>query len=217
MKTLFLNPNSSERVTAVLGDAIRAAGGTPSPWEVRLLPGAPDVISSEADNLIAEAAVAAQLPALAERFERIVLMSSLDTGYATARKMFGNRVHGFTRSVLARQRQLGARVQAITFGEEMAPLYDAIFAEGDTHGVVQSHTVCPSNPLALAHADTDRSAAQLAATCDELHAASSTPVFVVGAVVLPTAAQLREQGRPWIVDPVADLLAFLSTQPDRSS
>ncbi len=213
MKTLFLNPNSSERVTDTLRAAILAAGETKGEWQVRRSPGAPDVISSTKDDRIAEAAVAAQLPSLAQEFDRIVLMSSLDTGYVMARQMLGGRVLGFTRSVLAWQQQLGQRVQAITFGEEMSPLYDAVFADRVIEGVVQTHAVCASSPLALAHADVDRSALELAAVCERVYAGSGAPVFVVGAAVLPLAARVREEGRPWILDPIADLLAFMSAQP----
>ncbi|MES2633269.1 MAG: aspartate/glutamate racemase family protein [Pseudomonadota bacterium] len=213
MKTLFLNPNSSERVTAALHTAISRAGGVEGHWETRLLSGGPNVISSAADNRIAEQAVAAQLPALADEFDRIVLMSSLDTGYAVARQMLGSRVFGFTRSALAWQRLQGRRLQAITFGQEMAPLYETIFCDGEAAGVVQAHEVCPSSPLTLALADDERSVRELATVCERVYAASRTPVFVIGAVVLELATRVREQGRPWIIDPVADLLALLSTQP----
>lgn len=211
VKTLFLNPNSSERVTGMLAAAIHAAGGIEDEWEVRQLSGAPDVIASPTDNRIAQAAAAAQLPALAEAFDRVVLMSSLDTGYAVARQMLGHRVFGFTRSVLAQHRERGQRVQAITFGEELAPLYEEVFTDQDLGAIVQTHAVCATSPLALAHADAEHSVRELAAICERVHAASGAPVFVVGAVVLELAARVRQQGRPWIVDPIGDLLAFLDT------
>jgi alanine-glyoxylate transaminase/serine-glyoxylate transaminase/serine-pyruvate transaminase len=47
--------------------------------------------------------------------------------------------------------------------------------------------------------------------CDQLHARSAAPAFLVGAVVVLLAARLRLARRPWITDPVADLLRFLRT------
>lgn len=209
MKTLFLNPNGSDAVTAQLRDAIRRAGGLRQQWEVRKLAGAPEIIASADDNARATALLQRSLPALAQEFGRLVLMSSLDTGYELAAQLAPGRAFGFTRGVLALHRRRGSALQAVTFGAGMRGLYAELFAQEE--GAVKRHDVFDAGPHALAGSGASDSEGALASLCDRLHARSGAPVFLVGAVLLPLADRLRAAQRPWIIDPVADLLAFLRT------
>lgn len=204
MKTLFLNPNSSAAVTALLRRHL-AARAPAFAWDVQGLPGAPEVIASAEDNARSEAVLAQRLPTLARGFARVVLMSSLDTGYLLARSLLpAHAVHGFTRGVLARHRVRG--VHAVTFGAAMAPLYEPLFDDGRVPG----RMVFDAAPAALLRDEGASLRDRLATLCERLHARQALPVFIVGALALDLAQALRGAGRPWIVDPVADLLAGLS-------
>jgi hypothetical protein len=207
VKTLFLNPNGSDAVTAQLLDAIRRAGGLQEAWEVRKLAGAPEIIASANDNERATVLLQRSLPALAQEFERLVLMSSLDTGYELAAQVAPGRVFGFTRGVLALHHRRGTPLQAVTFGADMRGLYAELFAQEE--GAVESHGVFDAGPHVVSGAGAQDQFGAIASLCDRLHARSPAPVFLVGAVMLPLADQLRAARRPWIIDPVADLLEFL--------
>lgn len=81
MKTLFLNPNSSEEITATLRRHIGRCGWPADRWEVAKVDDAPRIIGTASQNAEAEAALERALPALSNGFDRVVMMSSVDTGY----------------------------------------------------------------------------------------------------------------------------------------
>ena len=213
MRTLFLNPNSSDAITATLRRQISAQGLPPETYEVRQLDGAPRIIGSTQDNASAQALLEARFKELTEGFARLVMMSSLDTGYETACRLGGIEVLGFTRSVLARHRGLGQRLQAITFDASMTSLYRALFEAPEQAGVMQSIAVLPRAPGEVA-GDRGVVLETLRTMCEELAAASNAPIFIVGAVGLELGETLREQGFAQVIDPVADLIAHLrSSEP----
>ena len=208
MKTLFLNPNSSQAITEILQRQIAAHGLKPAEYEVRQLDGAPKIIGSVQDNALAQALVEERFETLTSGFARMVMMSSLDTGFKVAQSLGGIEVHGFTRSVLARHRRLGQCLQAITFDASMTSLYRALFESQENEGVVQSIAVLPLAPGDVAHA---REAVldALCKLCQQLAQTSAAPIFIVGAVGLELGEVLRQEGFGQVIDPVADLLAHL--------
>jgi Asp/Glu/hydantoin racemase len=207
MKTLFLNPNASEATTATLRRFIARAGWPAKDWQVRRLEDAPQLIGSAEDNQRAEQALAARLPALAADADRLVLMSSLDTGHAIACEQLACPVFGFTRSVLGYRHAQGQRLQAVTFGQAVAPAYEEIFRAGPHAGVVESHTTLEAGPHA-AVAGRERTFAAVRDTCERLAGTSPSPIFLVGVIGLEMAAELRSLGLP-LIDPVADLMRWL--------
>lgn len=212
MKTLFLNPNASAAVTQMMRERV-AARRPPFAWEMQCVAGAPEVIASPADNAHAETVLRERLPALVAGWERLVLMSSLDTGCAVAAAALpGVRVRGFTRGVLQALAAQATRVHVLTFDAAMAPLYDALFATAGGAAVVASRTAFDAAPAALLRPGGQALRERLAAACDALHAADGRPVFIVGALALAVADVLRAHGRPWIVDPLASLLQSLSLE-----
>lgn len=210
MNTLFLNPNSSEEITATLRRHIGRSGWPLDSWEVRKVESAPKIIGSLAQNADAEAALARELPRLGAGFDRIVMMSSLDTGYEIARKTFGDAAFGFTRSVLAQHRRLDRRLQIVTFDKDMTSLYERAFEAAGHSALVDNWSVLDWMPTAVAarpHLALD----ELRALCRRLEEASSQPIFVVGAVGLELAAALRREGMQGLIDPVSDLLGWLGS------
>ena len=208
MRTLFLNPNSSDAITETLRHQIAAQGLRSADYDVRQLDGAPRIIGSARDNALAQALLEERFKALTSGFTRLVMMSSLDTGFEAAHRLGGIEVHGFTRSVLARHRRLGQYLQAITFDASMTSLYRALFEAREQDGVVQSITVLPLAPGDVAHA---RQAVldALRKLCRQLTQASAAPIFIVGAVGLELGEVLRQEGFGQVIDPVADLVAHL--------
>lgn len=210
MKTLFLNPNSSEAITNILRHQIAAQGLPLADYDVRQLDGAPRIIGSAADNALAEALLEERFRTLTSGFQRLVMMSSLDTGFEAAQRLGGIEVHGFTRSVLAQHRRLGQQLQAMTFDASMTPLYSALFDSGAHKGVVQSITALPLAPGDVAGAK-EAALAALRTLCRQLVQASPSPVFIVGAVGLELGEVLRQEGFGQVIDPVADLVAYLQS------
>lgn len=210
MKTLFLNPNSSDEITATLRRHIGCCGWPPERWEVRKVENAPMIIGSLAQNADAEAALARELPRLSAGFDRIVMMSSLDTGYEIGRERFGDAAFGFTRSVLAQHRRLDQRLQIITFDKDMTSLYERAFEAAGHSAVVDSWSVLDLMPAAVA-AQPHLALDELRSVCRRLRETSTQPIFVVGAVGLELAASLRREGVEGLIDPVGDLLAWLGS------
>jgi Asp/Glu/hydantoin racemase len=208
MKTLFLNPNSSGEITATLRRHIERSGWPDQRWDVRKVENAPRIIGSLALNAEAEAALERELPALSAGFDRIVMMSSLDTGYEIARQRFGDATFGFTRSVLAQHRGLDQQLQIVTFDKDMTQLYERAFEVTGHRAVVASWTVLDLMPASVA-AQPQVALDELRAVCCRLATASTHQIFVVGAVGLALAAQLRRDGMNGIIDPVADLVKWL--------
>lgn len=208
MRTLFLNPNSSDKITATLRRHIARRGWPPDRWNVAKVGGAPRIIGSAAQNAEAEAALEQALPAASEGFDRVVMMSSLDTGYEIARRRFGDAAFGFTRSVLAQQHRLGRRLQIVTFDNDMTSLYEAAFAATGHSAVVAGWTVVDLKPTTVA-AQPTLALEDLRAVCRRLAQTPSDAIFVAGAVGLELVMQLRRDGVDGLVDPVSDLLAWL--------
>jgi len=208
MRTVFLNPNSNAQLARRFEERIEAAGGVPGDWAVRCVPQAPHVITSPAEDRAAATATLNSVCAQGQAFDRVVLMSSVDTGYQEIRRLPGLHVFGFTRSVLGWHRAMGTRLQVVTFGIAMSAQYESIFRDEGNESVVQGHTVIEVSPAHLADGASSVST-EVASVCDLRHAASGTPVFLVGALALDLSDRLRGDSRCWIVDPIADLLAFL--------
>lgn len=208
MRTLFLNPNSSEAITETLMRQISAQGLNPASYEVRQLEGAPTIIGSAQENAMAVALLEEQFKTLTSGFARLVMMSSLDTGFEAARRLGSIEVHGFTRSVLARHRCLRQRLQTITFDTSMSSLYRALFQAKEHLGVVQSISVVP---LAPGDVMQGRNAVlePLRKTCQKLAKSCPAPIFIVGAVGLELGEVLRREGVAQVIDPISDLVAHL--------
>lgn len=212
MRTLFLNPNSDDAITATLRRHIGGHGWPHDRWAVAKVDGAPRIIGSAAQNAQAEAALEVALPGLSEGFDRVVMMSSVDTGYGIARRRFGDEAYGFTRSVLSQHRRRGNRLQVVTFDRTMTPLYEAAFDATGCGPVVAGWSVIDVEPAAVA-AQPGLTLRKLESVCRQLAEASAEPVFVVGAVGLALAETLRLDGMTQLIDPVADLLAWLEDVP----
>ena len=208
MKTLFLNPNSSEEITATLRRHIGRGGWPVNWWEVAKVDDAPRIIGSASQNAEAEAAVERALPALSNGFDRVVMMSSVDTGYDTARRRFGDQAYGFTRSVLAQHHRLGQQLQIVTFDKAMTALYESTVEAAGHRAVVAGWTVIDRVPSAVA-AQPSLALEELHTVCGDLAKTSWHPIFVVGAVGLALTEELRSNGMTGLVDPVSDLLRWL--------
>lgn len=208
MKTLFLNPNSSDAITDTLKHQIASHICLPSSYEVRQLDGAPLIIGSMKENEQARALLEKHFKELTIGFQRLVIMSSLDTGFEAASRIGGIEVHGFTRSVLAWSRLQAQQLQAITFDTSMTHLYRALFAARETEGIVKHINVLPLAPTDVGL----RREAVLPALremCARLSNSCSSPIFIVGAVGLELGQLLRREGFRQVIDPIADLIAFL--------
>lgn len=208
MKTLFLNPNSNDAITGTLRRQIAAQGLLPTSYEVRQLDGAPQIIGSTQENAQAQALIEARYTELTRGFTRLVMMSSLDTGFDAARCLGGVEVYGFTRGVLAWHRSQAQQLQAITFDASMTSLYQALFATEENEGVVKHMTVLPLAPGDVAGAR-DAVLDSLRKMCRQLADCSSAPIFIVGAVGLEFGELLRQEGYQQVIDPVANLIAYL--------
>ncbi|WP_076999675.1 aspartate/glutamate racemase family protein [Variovorax sp. KK3] len=209
MKTLFLNPNSSDKITVTLRRHIDRCGGPAGQWDVAKVVDAPSIIGSAAENLEAEAVLDQSLHALTAGYDRVVMMSSVDTGYDIARRQLGNAAFGFTRSVLSQHRRLGHRLHVVTFDAGMTALYEQAFEETGHRAVINDWLVLDLTPSAVA-ARPEAALAGLRELCREIATSPGDGIFVVGAVGLELAATLRGEGIRSLIDPVADLLAWLS-------
>lgn len=210
MKTLFLNPNSNDAITDTLRRQIAAQGLLPASYEVCQLAGAPKIIGSLQQNLEAQRVLKIEYKALTQGFTRLVMMSSLDTGFEAARDVGEIEVHGFTRSVLAWHRSQAQQLQAITFDPSMTSLYEALFAIRENQGVVVHISTLPLAPEEV-ESSWDAVLSSLRRLCRQMTDASSTPIFIVGAVGLELGEALRQEGFNQVIDPVANLITHLQS------
>jgi Asp/Glu/hydantoin racemase len=208
MKTLFLNPNSSAEITEIMRRQIGSQGLPSKSYDIQKLEDAPRIIGSAQDNAIAKKILEENFRQLISGFTRLVLMSSLDTGFESASSMGGIEVYGFTRSVLARYNHLEKGLKVITFDPSMTRLYREIFEEDQFKGVVQSINVLPLAPSAVMHGQEDV-INSLSNLCWKLSQNSETPIFILGAVGLRLGEELRKDGLTLIIDPIADLINHL--------
>lgn len=208
MRTLFLNPNSSDEITGTLRRHIARCGWPATDWDVAKVEGAPRIIGSALENDQAAKALDQSLPALCVGFDRVVMMSSVDTGYDIARRYLGSAAFGFTRSVLAQHHALGQKLQVVTFDKDMTALYERTFDATCHRSVIGHWKVLDLMPAAVA-ARPGNALAAVRDLCDELADASTDRIFVVGAVGLELAATLREEGMHSLINPVSDLLDWL--------
>lgn len=208
MRTLFLNPNGSDEITATLRRHIRRCGGPSGHWDVAKVQDAPRIIGSAVENTQARAALDRTFPSMSEGYDRVVMMSSVDTGIDIARRHLGDAAFGFTRSVLSHRARAGQQLQVVTFDADMRALYEEAFAATGHRSVVGAWEVLALKPSDVA-ACPDAALEVLRELCRSLAAASDHGIFVVGAVGLELASTLRAEGMHSVIDPVADLLAWL--------
>lgn len=208
MKTLFLNPNSSDEITATLRRHIGRGGWPTDRWEVAKVEGAPRIIGSAEQNAEAEEKLAGVLATLSAGFDRVVMMSSVDTGYDIARRQFGAAAHGFTRSVLGQHWRHDQRLHVVTFDKDMTSLYEHAFEATGYGSVVAGWSVIDVKPTAVA-ARPQAALDELRQVCRGIGGVSAPRTFVVGAVGLDLAVSLRQEGLTRVIDPVHDLLAWL--------
>ncbi|MDQ6780025.1 MAG: aspartate/glutamate racemase family protein [Candidatus Eremiobacteraeota bacterium] len=208
MKTLFINPNGSDEITATLRRHIERCGWPASRGEVATVERAPRIIGSAEQNAEAENELARVLPELGAGFDRVVMMSSVDTGYDIARKRFGSAAFGFTRSVLGQHHKLDQKIHVVTFDKDMTPLYEHAFEATGYRSVVAGWSVLDQKPTEVA-ARPEAALDALRETCTGLAKAPAPLIFVVGAVGLDLALRLRQEGLTTLIDPVSDLLAWL--------
>lgn len=208
MKTLFLNPNSNDEITNVMRRQISAQVLPSAKYDIQNIKDAPNIICSAQDDAIAQELLSRNFRDITSGFTRLVLMSSIDTGYQLACSINSIEVHGFTRSILARYKHLGKGLRAITFDPSMTFLYREIFESHPYLGVVQSINVLPLAPSAVAN-DKHHVLNTLNDLCWKLSQTSNTPIFIVGAVGLQFGEELRREGLNLVIDPISDLIDHL--------
>lgn len=215
MKTLFLNPNSSDAITKTLSQQIATQNLILGSYEVQCLAGAPRIIGSLHDEDQSKALLEKHFKKLTNGFTRLVMMSSLDTGFETARQIGGIDVYGFTRSVIAWHRSQMQQLQVITFDPSMTPFYQALFSIEENKGVVLNTTVIDFSPAAVADARVEI-LDLLRRICQQLTDTSSMPIFIVGAVGLDLGEALRQEGFKQVIDPVVSLISHLQSSTLRT-
>lgn len=209
MRVLFLNPNSSEAITKSFEQAIAQHIQPQCQFEVRRTPDAPTVISSDEENLASETLLLASIPPLLDHYDKVVLMSSVDTGFETLAPLAPDTVVGFTRAVLQHHINQAQPLQLITFDPAMTPLYQRIIDE--LHAappLIMNHEVLAIAPNAVANQEA-QTLQQLKRLCTDMTKRYTSPIFIVGAVGIRFADQLRTHHGWPIVDPIHDLLAYL--------
>ena len=210
MKTLFLNPNSNDAITETLRRQIAAQGLLIDSYEVCQVNGAPKIIGSLQQNLEAQRVFRSNYKRLTQGFTRLMMMSSLDTGFEAAHDEGGMEVYGFTRSVLAWHRSQARQLQAITFDPSMTSLYQDLFSNKENEGVVMHISTLELAPSEVENARDDV-LNSLRKKCYKLTASSPVLIFIVGAVGLELGEVLRQEGFHQVIDPVADLIVHLQS------
>jgi len=208
MRILFLNPNSSEAITKSFAQAIAQHIQPQCRFEVRRTPEAPTVISSDEENLASETLLLASIPPLLDDYDKVVLMSSVDTGFEVLAPLAPDVVVGFTRAVLLHHIHQAQPLQLITFDPAMTPLYQKIIDELHASPLITNHEVLAIAPNAVANQEA-QTLQQLERLCTDMTKRYTSPIFIVGAVGLRFADQLRTHHGWPIVDPIHDLLAYL--------
>src|SRR5699024_8653510 len=104
-------------------------------------PEAPTVISSDEENLASETLLLASIPPLLDDYDKVVLMSSVDTGFEVLAPLAPDVVVGFTRAVLLHHIHQAQPLQLITFDPAMTPLYQKIIDELHASPLITNHEV----------------------------------------------------------------------------
>lgn len=120
MKLLIINPNSSPSVTARIDAAAQAARLPHESITTICAEGAPELIVTPEDALIAEKAVTQTLANWSKPIDGIILASFGDTGLAVVRKQCNVPVVGIAQSAYAMASVIGTRMSIVSFSPAMA-------------------------------------------------------------------------------------------------
>lgn len=120
MKLLIINPNSSPSVTARINAAAEAAALPSESIETICAMGAPELIVTTEDALLAEAAVTQTLMAWKEPVDGVILASFGDTGLEAVRGISDIPVVGIAQSAYAMASVIGPRFSIVSFSPSMA-------------------------------------------------------------------------------------------------
>ncbi len=123
MRILLINGNRTRAVTdTALAEARRVASAGTEITGTNARFGA-NIVSTVADNTIAQHAVLDALARQHQGFDAVVLAISLDSGLAAARELVSIPVIGMTEAALLTAGMLGERFGMITFGRQSTALY----------------------------------------------------------------------------------------------
>ena len=219
MRLLLVNPNTTPAVTAACADVARrvASPGT----DVVPLTGefGARIISSRAENAIAQHALLTLLAKNAAGADAVLLAVSYDTGLLAARELLGIPVVGMTEAAMVAAMLLGTRFGVVTFGSP--DLYRELIRErgfdSRLAGLVSVETAATdafTKPQAVA----ERVVAAARKLVEEDRAEA---VVLCGAAMAGMAAKLRDEVPVPLVDgiaagvPLCEMLVRLGTVAPR--
>ena len=183
MRLLVLNPNTSEFVTQRVAQQARrvAQPGT----EIVPVTGAfgARVITTRAEQAIAEHATLDALARHADGCDAVVLAVSYDTALRAAREMLAVPVVGITEAALLTACMLGTRTGVVVFGRRVLPLYQEVAL---LHGMAARIAGWRALESTAPYADGDQSAVDhaLVAAVDDLVERDGCEVVVLAGAVM---------------------------------
>lgn len=134
MRLLVLNPNTSDFVTQRVTDQAQRVAQPGTEILAATASFGARVITTRAEQAIAEHATLDALARHADGCDAVVLAVSYDTALRAAREMLSVPVVGITEAALLTACMLGTRTGVIVFGRRVLPLYQEIAL---LHGMTQ--------------------------------------------------------------------------------
>ncbi len=222
MRFLLINGNRTQAVTdTALAEARRVASAGTEIVGVTATFGA-NIVSTVADNTIAQHAVLDALARHHRGFDAVLLAISLDSGLAAARELVSIPVIGMTEAALLTAGLLGERFGMVTFGRQSTAMYlDLAERYGMTRRLAACRTIETQSLTDYLDAGAlhERIVAEAQAIADMPGAGS---IVVCGAALAGTAHRLRSRVSLPLVDGIAcavrhaESLVGLGLQPKRN-
>ncbi len=199
MRILCLNANTTEFITRVVGDEMRATlNGTAEVVDATASFG-PAVIKTRLDHAVACHGVVDAAAAHAGSVDAVMLAVSFDTGLAVLREALDVPVVGMSEASVAMARMAGGNIGYISLGESVTPLYHETLGHCDVQRDLAGWEALEV-PSAYHQGDRDELDALLGAAAVKLATDGADVVVLLGAVLAGAARRAQASSPVPLID-----------------
>ena len=202
MKLLVVNPNITESITRLIGDAARGAASAGTEITLLTAPFGVEYIETELEALIGGYASLVHIAENIDDHDAIVMAAFGDPGLAALREAFDRPVVGLTEAALARAAELAQRFSIIAISPRIGAWYRAV-VERYGYGARLASIRSLEAPIRDIGGVQDEHAARLQRLCElAIENDGAGALILAGAPLAGLARRISGLAVP-LVDPIA--------------
>ena len=211
MKLLFINPNISDSVSALIGDEARRSAGVGVEIEVMTAPFGVAYIETRFEALVGAYAAAQVAAENHARFDAVVVAAFGDPGLGGLREALPIPVTGLTEAALASAHLLGSRFSIIAISHRIQAWYRDVVESYGMSGRLASIRSLEQPLQSVGSVQQDHAPALKALAERAVHEDGADVIILAGAPLAGLARSLQGQLPVPVVDGVSSAVRHATT------